>query len=400
MTREVVVTGVGTVTPLGVGTPVLMDALYAGRSGIENGVGACDDFDPSDFLDVKGVRRTDRFTQMAIAASAEATAQAGWDGQLPSAPERVGCVFGTGVGGLTTFEREYARYDEGSTKHISPLTIPLLMANAAAAVLSMRYGFHGYSSATVTACAAGADAVAAAVRLIRAGELDAAITGGAEASLSPFLLAAFDSMGATSKCGIPRPFDARRDGIVIGEGAGALTLEEEQTARRRGAKVIARLRGVGTSSDSHHLTAPDPTGRGAVLAMQAALEDGGIATDEIAYVNAHGTATPHNDRVETLALKQVLGERAAQVPVSSTKSAMGHLIGASGAVEAVVTIEALRRGLAPPTLGYEVPEEGLDLDYVTDGARAFAEPDGDAIGLTSSFAFGGHNVVLAIQAAA
>ena len=273
------------------------------------------------------------------------------------------------------------------------------MANAASGVLAMRYGLEGQSFGTVSACAASSHSIGMAARLIAYGDADAVVTGGSESTLTPLATAAFRRMEATSPSGVSRPFDRRRDGFVMGEGAGILVLEEESKARERGARILGRIRGYGATSDAHHLTAPEPNGQGAARAVERALEDAGIGPDDVIYVNAHGTSTPLNDRSETEALKKSLGdERAHQLPVSSTKSAIGHLLGAAGAVEAIATLLALRDRVAPPTLNYEEPDEGLDLDYVTDGAKPLANGDRPAIAISNSFGFGGHNAVLCLEA--
>jgi 3-oxoacyl-[acyl-carrier-protein] synthase II len=398
----VVITGVGAVSPLGVGAGALHQRWSAGECGIEDGVGRCADFDPGDVLSKKEVRRSDRFAQLAIGACEEALDRAGWSGGLPYEGDRVACIVGTGVGGLETFESQHDVLRDRGGKQISPLAIPLMMANAGSAVLAMRYGLQGPAFGTVSACAAGTDAIGTALRLIQAGDADAAVTGGAEAALTPFARSAFAAMEATSKSGVSRPFDARRDGFVLGEGAGLLVLEAADAAAARGAEPLAELLGYGATADAFHLTAPQPEGLGAARAVRRALDDADVASDELDYVNAHGTSTPLNDRSETVALKTALGEEVARrVPVSSTKSAIGHLLGGAGGAEAVATVLALRDRLAPPTLGYEQPDEGLDLDYVPDRARPLRErADGDgskpAIGLSNSFGFGGHNAVLCI----
>jgi 3-oxoacyl-[acyl-carrier-protein] synthase II len=400
MSRRVVITGVGAVSPLGNGANTLHERWKAGECGIESGVGACNEFEPAEVLTKKELRRTDRFAQLAIAACQEALDNAGWaDGEeLPVDPERVGCVIGTGIGGIATIETQHDVLNESGPGRVSPLGIPLMMGNAAAANLALRWGFKGPAFSTVSACAAGADAIGTALRLIRAGDADAVVTGGAEAGITPLAYACFGAMGALSESGISRPFDARRDGFVMGEGAGVLVLEAADTAEARGANVLGELLGYGASADAFHLTAPEPGGGGAARAINRALEDAGVSASDLHYVNAHGTSTPLNDRSETDALKAALGEDIAKsLPVSSTKSAVGHLLGAAGAVEAVATVLALRERIAPPTLGYEVPDEGLDLDYVPDGPRPL-NANGRAVALSNSFGFGGHNAVLCIAA--
>jgi 3-oxoacyl-[acyl-carrier-protein] synthase II len=399
MTRTVAITGVGAVSPLGVGARTLHERWSAGRSGIEDGYGRASEFEPKEHLSVKEVRRADRFTQLALAATREALEDAGWDGDVPPGdPDRAACVIGTGIGGIGTLETQHIVMRDEGAERISPLSIPLLMANAASGVVAMKHDLRGQSFGTVSACAAGAHAIGMAERLIRYGDADVVVTGGSEAAITPLATAAFTRMDALSDSGISRPFDRRRDGFVMGEGAGILVLEDEEVARARGARILGYVRGYASTSDAHHLTAPEPSGRGAAKAIELALKDAGVEVDDVVYVNAHGTSTPLNDRSETNALKTVLGERAGQVPVSSTKSAIGHLLGAAGAVEAIATLLALRDRIAPPTLNYEEPDEGLDLDYVPNEARPLAAANGRAIGISNAFGFGGHNAVLCLEA--
>jgi 3-oxoacyl-[acyl-carrier-protein] synthase II len=398
MTRRVVITGVGAVTPLGVGSEPLIERWSAGECGIEDGFGRCLEFDPLDFLSKKEARRTDRFTQLAIAAAAEAIAQAGGEAGLPYEPHRIGCVIGTGIGGLGSLEVQQRKLIESGEKAVSPLAVPLMMGNAASAAVAMRHDFHGHAYGVVSACAAGAHALGDAARIVRAGDADAVLAGGAEAAITGLAIAGFSAMEATSPTGISRPFDARRDGFVIGEGAGALVLEEAAGAEARGAEVLGEVLGYGATCDGFHLTAPHPEGTEAARAIGLALADAGLTAPDVDYVNAHGTSTPLNDRSETMALKLALGERAAEVPVSSTKSAIGHLLGAAGAVEAIATVEALRRHVAPPTVGWEEPEEGLDLDYVPGSAKPLENGNGRLVAISDSFGFGGHNAVLCLAA--
>jgi 3-oxoacyl-[acyl-carrier-protein] synthase II len=397
--RRVVITGVGAVTPLGVGAAPLHERWAAGTSGIVDGAGACGEFVPREHLSVKEVRRLDRFSQLAIVAADEAAAQAGWTGGLPVESLRAGCVIATGIGGIETVETQHDVMRDRGAKMVSPLGIPQYMPNAAAAAVSMRYGLQGQTFGVVSACSSGGHALGLAARMIQYGDADAAIAGGSEATLTAFGFACFQSMQALSPTGTSRPFDARRDGFVMGEGAAMLVLEEESAARARGATVLAELAGYGSTADAHHLTAPDPTGVPAARAITLALGDAGITPDELDYVNAHGTSTQLNDAAETAALKAALGEeRAHQVPISSTKSAIGHLLGAAGAVEAVATVATLRSGTIAPTLGLEVPDPELDLDYVPGTARALPRDAGrPAAALSNSFAFGGHNVALVLR---
>jgi 3-oxoacyl-[acyl-carrier-protein] synthase II len=405
MNRRVVITGFGAVTPLGVGAPALHEGWLAGRSGIEAGLGQCNQFDPTSVMSVKEARRSDRFSQLAIAACAEAVSDAGWDnGAPPFDPTLVGCVIGTGIGGVGTIEDSCETLRVRGAERVSPLCVPLMMGNAASGLLAMRHGVRGPVFGVMSACASGAHAIGSALRMIQTGEADAMIAGGSEAALTPLAQAAFGAMDATSKFGISRPFDARRDGFVMGEGAGVLVLEALEVAAARGATIRGELIGYAATSDAHHLTAPDPKGTSAALAITRALREADVQPDQLDYVNAHGTSTPMNDRSETQALKLALGQSARDVPVSSTKSAIGHLLGAAGAVEAIATVLALSDRVAPPTLGYEEPEEGLDLDYVPDGPRPLrVRPNGSgpkpAVGISSSFGFGGHNAVLALAGA-
>jgi 3-oxoacyl-[acyl-carrier-protein] synthase II len=399
MTKRVVITGVGAVTPLGIGAQTLSDRWGAGESGIEDGFGRCRDFDPLEFVSKKEARRADRFAQMAIVAGDEAIAQAwGADGELPYDPYRIACVIATGIGGLVSLEREQEKLITKGPKSVSPLAVPLMMGNAAVAAVSMRHGLQGQSYAVASACAAGSHGLGDAARIIRAGEADAVVAGGAEACITGVATAAFGAMEATSASGISRPFDARRDGFVMGEGAGVLVLEEGEAAAARGATILGELLGYGSTSDAHHLTAPQPEGEAAAKAISLALANAGISAVDVDYVNAHGTSTPLNDAAETKAIKAALGERAGDIPVSSTKSSIGHLLGAAGAVEAIATITALRRREAPPTVNWEVAEEGLDLDYVPGHSKPIENGEGPLVAISNSFGFGGHNAVLVLAA--
>ncbi|MGH2862187.1 MAG: beta-ketoacyl-ACP synthase II [Solirubrobacteraceae bacterium] len=400
--RRAVITGIGAITPLGVGARPLHERWSRGISGVSvrdgQAGGYCDEFDPTEHLSVKEARRLDRFAQFAVIAADEAIADAGWSGGLPVDPMRIGLIMATGIGGFTTVESNLDLMREKGPARISPLGIPMYMPNAAAAAVSMRHGIQGQAFAVASACASSAHAIGLAARMIQYGDADAVVTGGAEATLTDFGFGSFNTMQALSKIGISCPFDARRDGFVMGEGAGVLVLEEHEAARARGARILGEVAGYGSTSDAHHLTAPEPTGRPAAQAITLALQDAGLTPSQVAYVNAHGTSTELNDAAETAALKLALGEHAYRIPVSSTKSATGHLLGAAGAIEAVATVQALNDRLIPPTLNYEVPEEGLDLDYVPGSARELVLANGDApAALSNSFAFGGHNVSLVIK---
>ncbi len=390
--REAAITGVGAVSPLGLGAESLYSHWVEGRSGIESGIGPCLEFDPLDCLSRREIRRTDRFTQLAATACQEALGQAGWLEELPYDPSRIGCLVGTAIGGMESGQEAY------TAGHPSLLTIPLMMPNAAAGYLALRHGLKGPAFGVVSACAAAADAIGAGLRLLRAADVDAIVVGGAEAPLTPFCIEAFAMMEATSRSGVCCPFDARRDGFIMSEGAAVLVLERPDLAAARGAQVIGELLGYGASVDAYHLVAPDPEGAGAVRAIDSAMADAGIAPSDIDYVNAHGTSTPLNDRTETRALKQTLGDDAHRVPISSTKSAVGHSLGASPAVEAVATVLTLQNGMVAPTLNYEQPDPELDLDYVTDGPRPISPRNGDIpVAISNSFGFGGHNSVLVLS---
>jgi 3-oxoacyl-[acyl-carrier-protein] synthase II len=397
--RRVVITGLGAVTPLGIGASALHERWAAGECGIVDGAGACREFESKDFLSVKEARRLDRFSQFAVVASGEALEQAGWGEEMPYDPMRIGCVIATGIGGIYTVETQHDVMRQKGAKMISPIGIPQYMPNAAAAAVSMKHGLKGQMFGVVSACSGGAHAIGSAVRMIEYGDADAALAGGSEAALTEFGFACFQSMQALSPTGISRPFDARRDGFIMGEGAGVLVLEEAEAAKARGARILGELVGYGSTSDAYHLTAPDPTGVPAARAIELALADAGVSAEEVSYVNAHGTSTQLNDAAETAALKRALGEdRAKQIPVSSTKSAIGHLLGAAGAVEAVATAQALSTKVIPPTLGYEVPDPELDLDYVPGEARQLrAANGGPPVAISNSFAFGGHNVTLVLR---
>jgi 3-oxoacyl-[acyl-carrier-protein] synthase II len=383
---------------LGVGARSLHERWVAGRDGVEDGVGRATEFVPEDFVTRKEARRTERFTQLAIAACEEAIEEAGWREALPYEADRIGCVIGTGVGGLATIEDQHDVLHERGEKAVSPFGVPMMMTNAAAGALAMRHGLTGPNWGVVSACASGAHAIGTAVRLVQCGEVDAIVTGGAESCVTPLTVASFAKMSATSRLGISRPFDARRDGFVMGEGAGVLVLEDAELAEQRGATILGEVLGYGATSDAFHLTAPQPGGAGAARAITAALREAGVAPSDVTYVNAHGTSTPLNDRAETDAIKTALGEHAHEVPVSALKSAIGHLLGAGGAVEAVATVLALRDRIAPPTINYEEPEDGLDLDYVPGAARPLPDREAvpRAVAISNSFGFGGHNAVLCL----
>ena len=394
-------TGLGAVTPMGIGATTLHDRWADGVCGIVDGAGACREFDPKALLSVKEARRLDRFSQLAVIASGEAIAQAGWEGEAPYDPLRIGCIIATGIGGIDTVETQHDVMRDRGTRMVSPLGIPQYMPNAAAAAVTMKYSLRGQSYGVVSACASGGHAIGSAMRMIQYGDADAVVCGGAEATLTEFGYACFNAMQALSPTGMSRPFDARRDGFVMGEGAGMLVLEEADAAAARGATILAEVAGFGSTTDAYHLTAPEPTGGPASRAIELAIRDAGAEPAQVDYINAHGTSTQLNDAAETAAIKLALGAEAKRVPISSTKSAIGHLLGAAGAVEAVATVRTLITGVIGPTLGYEVPDPELDLDYVPGEARALITSNGHPpLAISNSFAFGGHNVVLALRGAA
>ncbi len=391
---EIVVTGRGIVSSIGESPDEFFESLLAKRSGIADGVGACADFDPEAKMSAKEVRRSDRYTHLAVGAADQAAAEAG----LPDGiePDRLGVIVGTGVGGLLTLERECRNFFEGGERAVSPHFVPMMMPNAAAGTIAMRVGANGPGFSVSSACATGGHAIGEAMRMIARGEADAVLAGGTEAALTGVCLAAFRRMGALSREGVSRPFDARRDGFVMGEGAAVLVLERADHARARGATIYGRIAGYAASNDAFHITQPDPEGTGARKAMHGTLADADIGPSDVGYVNAHGTGTPYNDRIETQAIKSVFNGSNTPPPVSSTKSAIGHLLGAAGAVEALVCIESIRRGVLPPTLNYQEPDPDCDLDYVPEGPR---EAPGLEMALSNSFGFGGQNACLAIAKA-
>ncbi|MGA2469919.1 MAG: beta-ketoacyl-ACP synthase II [Solirubrobacteraceae bacterium] len=388
---SVAITGRGVVTSLGEGADAFFDALIEGRSGIFDGLSACRDFDPERHIDPRAARRMDRFTQLGLVAALEAATEAG---VAECDPDRVGVLLGTGIGGLATLQNQCEAFLAKGERGVSPNFVPMMMPNAAAGQVAIRLGIRGPGFSLASACATGSHAIGEARALIERGDADVMLAGGAEATLTSLCVAAFRRMGALSVEGVSRPFDARRDGFVMGEGAGVLVLESEDHAKARGAKVYGHIVGYGASSDAFDMVAPDEDGRGALAAMRIALADAGVATTDVDFISAHGTGTPFNDRIETLAIRKLFGADAP--PVSSTKSAIGHLLGAAGAAEALVCVETLRRGVMPPTLNLEQPDPDCDLDYIAEGAR---KAPAIRLALSNSFGFGGQNACLAIAAA-
>jgi 3-oxoacyl-[acyl-carrier-protein] synthase II len=399
----------GAITPIGNDVETFWQNVVAGCSGVgpitlfdasamKTRIAAeVKGFDPEAWFGRKEARRMDRYAQFALAATQQALQDACLDPAQVDR-ERVGVILGTGIGGIGAMVQGVETLITRGPDRISPLTVPMMLADTAPGLIAIAYGFRGPNMAVVTACASGANAIGEAMRLIRQGDADVVIAGGAEAAILPVAVAAFNAMGAISTRNeeperASRPFDRTRDGFVMGEGAGILILEGLEHAQARGARVYAEVVGYGTSADAYHITAPPENGEGAALAMRRALADAGLSPRDIDYINAHGTSTPLNDRSETQAIKAVFGEAAYNVPISSTKSMIGHLLGAAGAVEAIVCIRAITDGVIPPTINYEHPDPECDLDYVPNGARR--KPVRAA--MSNSFGFGGHNACLIFQ---
>lgn len=407
--KRVVITGMGAVTPIGNDVKSFWESLKAGRCGIGpitkfdaaeykvHVAAEVKDFDPLQYMDKADLRKYDVFCQYALAAAAQAVEESGIRGTLP--PERIGTYFGSGIGGIGTFEEQHQALLEKGPRRVSPFFIPALIINMAGGLIAIKYDFQGASLPSVTACATGNNAIGEAYRAIKHGYLDAVLAGGAEAAIVPVGVAGFSNMKALSTTEDPQsacvPFDARRNGFVMGEGAGALLLEEYEHAKARGAKIYAELCGYGVTCDAHHITAPHPEAVGGARALKMAYDEaGGCSDPKKLYVNAHGTSTPLNDSCETLAIKKGLGEDAARsCMISSTKSMTGHMLGAAGAVEAIACALAVQEDIVPPTVGYKEPDPACDLDYVPNTARK-AEVE---LALSASLGFGGHNAYLAFK---
>ena len=415
MTEEVVVTGLGAITPVGLDVAASWEALVAGRSGI----GRITHFDPTGFpvqiaaevtgfdptasgIERREARRMDRFVQFGLAASLEALRDADLlcEGKLsPALAERAGVYIGSGMGGLTTLSEQFDVLRQRGPGRLSPFTIPMLLCDMASGVTSITVGAKGPNLATVSACATGSHAIGEAAEVIRRGAADVMVAGGAEAVIVPVSIAGFAaarSLSTRNDCPerASRPFDKERDGFVMGEGAGIVILERRAHAEARGARIYARLAGYGSSADAYHLTAPPDDGEGAVRCMTQALAQAGLGPDEVDYLNAHGTSTEHNDRAETAAIKRAFGSHAHSLTISSTKSMIGHLLGAAGGVEAVVAVKAIESGVVPPTVNYEHPDPECDLDYTPNEARKRRVRSA----MSNSFGFGGHNATLLFAA--
>ncbi|TWE05176.1 3-oxoacyl-[acyl-carrier-protein] synthase II [Neobacillus bataviensis] len=404
--NRVVITGIGAVTPVGNDALTTWDNIKKGVSGIGPATifdvdkvdvkiaAEVKDFKPEAFIDKKEARRMGRYSQFAVAASKMAVQDSGIEIGVDIHPERIGVWIGSGIGGLGEFEEQHRKFIEKGQRRVNPFTIPMFIPDMAAGQVSIELGAKGMNNCSVTACASGANSIGDAFRVIQKGDVDMMVAGGTEATITEMTVAGFSNMTALSKNPDPntasRPFDKNRDGFVIGEGAGIIVLEELEHALARGAHIYGELIGYGATGDAHHITTPAPNGEGAQRAMKFALADAGISPEQVDYINAHGTSTYYNDLYETLAIKEVFKEHAYKLSVSSTKSMTGHLLGATGAIEAILSLFAIKEGIIPPTINYETPDEGLDLDYVPNTAK---KKDVQVV-LSNSLGFGGHNATL------
>ncbi|MBC2582104.1 beta-ketoacyl-ACP synthase II [Clostridium sp. DJ247] len=408
MMKRVVITGMGVVSPLGLETRKFWNAIKEGKSAIDY-VSSIDvtnmptkvaaeikDFDPLDFMDRKEARKASRFMQFAIAAAKMAMDDSGLDIEKVDKYE-MGAIVGSGVGGMEIIEKQQDVLCKMGPSRINPLSIPMIIANMASSQIAIKYGAKGYNECVVAACATGNNAIGNAFKIIRSGDAKIMITGGAEAVITPLVFAGFSAMRAMSKSNDPksacRPFDSERDGFVMGEGAGIVILEELEHALKRDANIIGEIVGYGCTNDAYNIVAPNPNAEGAARCISKAIENSGINPEDIGYINAHGTSTIYNDKLETLAIKKSFGEHAEKVAISSTKSMTGHLLGASGAIETIITALALKEGFLPPTINYNSKDHECDLDYVPNVGRS-AEID---FALSNSFGFGGHNSTLVFK---
>lgn len=406
--RRVVVTGVGAVTPLGNDVETTWKGILAGKSGVgpltrvnadeypAKVAAEVKDFNPELFMEKKDARKMDRFTQFAVASAIMAVKDATLTINEENA-HRVGVWIGSGIGGMETFEQQFEIFQKRGYKRVSPFFVPMLIPDMATGQVSITLGAKGFNSCTVTACATGTNSIGDAFKVIQRGDADVMITGGAEAPITRMSVAGFCANTALSTNPDPqtasRPFDKNRDGFVIGEGAGIVVLEELEHALARGAKIYAEIVGYGATGDAYHITAPAPNGEGGARAMRMAIADSGLNPENIDYINAHGTSTEYNDKFETLAVKEVLGDHAYKVAMSSTKSMTGHLLGAAGGVEAIFTVLAMKDGILPPTINYQTPDPDCDLDYVTNAAR----PKEIKAAMSNSLGFGGHNATIVFK---
>ena len=407
--RRVVVTGVGAVSPVGNSAEESWEAVLNGKSGIGlltrldseqfpvKVAAEVKDFDIEQYIDRKEARKMDRFTHYALAASIMAMKDAGLSQLDEETALRTGVWIGSGIGGMETHEQQFEMFQKRGYRRVSPFFVPMMIPDMASGQVSIHFGAKGINSCSVTACASGTNSIGDAFEVIRRGDADVMISGGAEAPITTMSVAGFCANKALSMNPDPatasRPFDADRDGFVIGEGAGILVLEEYEHAVKRGAKIYAEIVGYGATGDAHHITAPAPEGEGAARAMQQALDQSGADLTEVGYINAHGTSTPYNDEFETMAAKAVFGEHAKNLAISSTKSMTGHLLGAAGGLEAIFTVKALQEGIVPPTMNYQTPDEKCDLDYVPNEARKMDVK----YAMSNSLGFGGHNASLVFK---
>ena len=407
--RRVVVTGVGAVTPIGNDGPSYWESLREGKNGVDRITrfdtedyeikiaAEVKGFDVTQFIDPKEARRMDPFTHYGMVAGEEAVRDSGLNPENED-PSRIGVVISSGIGGMIVYQDEQRKLFEKGPRRVSPFFIPMMIPDITPGHLSIKYGFMGPNYSTVSACASGAHGIGVAFMHVERGDADVMIAGGTESVITELAIAGFGNMRALSSrnddpAHASRPFDAERDGFIVGEGAGIVVLEELSHALKRGAKIYAELAGYGFSGDAHHITAPHPEGKGAVHAMEMALQDAEVTYEDIDYINAHGTSTPHNDRIETLAIKHVFKDRAKKIYISSNKSMIGHLLGASGAVEFIGALYTVKEGIVPPTINYEVPDPDCDLDYVPNTSREMAVN----VAISNSFGFGGHNVCLCLK---
>lgn len=409
---RIVITGMGAVSPLGLSVESLWDGLAAGRSGLSRVThfdptdypckvgGEVKDFDPSNWMDAKDAKRNDRFTQFAIAASKMAMESAGLSASDLADPYRFGCVVGSGIGGLDTIEKQTFRLWESGPRRVSPFMIPMLISNMASGVVAIEVGAKGPNYGIVSACATASHAIGDSIRMLRAGEADVMLTGGAEASITRVGYAGFCNMKAMGTAfneepeRASRPFDARRDGFIMGEGAGVLVLETLEHAVARGATILAEVVGHAATCDAYHITSPDPAGEGLQRCMLNALADAELESSDVDYINAHGTSTPYNDRTESAAIAAVFSSSLEQLHISSTKSMTGHLLGAAGGIEAIACVQAIREGKVPPTINYEFPDPDCPLNYVPNTAvEASIE-----VAISNNLGFGGHNATLVFKA--
>ncbi len=409
MGRRVVITGMGAITPLGNDVETTWENLLQGKSGVDRIsrfdpegfttriAGEIKDFDPNQFIDKREAKRMDPFVHYGLAAAFQAWEQAGLSRECPD-PETVGVLVGSGIGGLGTLEEQHSSYLEKGSRRISPFFVPMMIGNMAAGNISIQLGLKGPVTSLVSACATGTDAIGAAFRTIAWGDAEVMVAGGTEASITPMGLGGFCSARALSTrnetpAQASRPFDAGRDGFVIGEGAGIVVLETLERATQRGAKILGEIKGYGSVGDAYHQVQPDPQGDGGARAMARAINDAGWDPQQVDYINAHGTSTEYNDRLETEAIKRVCGEQAYKMAINSSKSMLGHLLGAAGAVELIITVKSLQEGQLHPTINLTDPDPDCDLDYVPDGVRQVKINRA----LTNSLGFGGHNAILAVE---